>query len=396
MNKDFLALLDAYLTDRISPEDQASFFEMLEQPAHKALLEEVIDRLAIAQSLVGETYPGMRDASFERLKLRLQEDNLLHKEPVAPAKLKIWRRKNIRWAAAVVAGAVLLGFLWQRQASTNQQLAIKYPDTSSITHIAGGATLTLSDGSVVQLDSLRNGTQLKQNGTQVIMADNSLAYDPTDKQTNSIIYNTISTSRGKQFMLVLPDGSKVWLNASSRLRFPTSFPSHARQVELEGEAYFEVASQASAPFSVTMGANSSVEVLGTHFNIRAYQDEQEIATTLLEGAVSVHNNNQQVVLKPGQQAIGINTTLEVKETDPSTAIAWKNGRFEFYGSIKDIMNQLQRWYDIDTVAYEGNVGNRALAATIARSQPLSTVLDLLQKTGSIHFKTEGKKIIVMP
>jgi transmembrane sensor len=221
------------------------------------------------------------------------------------------------------------------------------------------------------------------------------------------VYNTIAVPRGGRYQLLLPDGSHVWLNAASTLRYPSAFTGAQRRVELDGEAYFEVSSlpaspggggekTARMPFIVQVNG-TEVEVLGTHFNIMAYKDEASINTTLLEGAVRVSKDDHHQLLKPGQQAqlhpSGAITL--VKKADTEKAVAWKNGAFKFDGSdIGTIMRQAARWYDID-VEYKGKV-NEEFYGTIGQEMNLSQILSVLEKTGLVHFTIEGRKVTVLP
>jgi transmembrane sensor len=257
------------------------------------------------------------------------------------------------------------------------------------------ATLTLADGSVISLDEANNGTLTTQGDAKVIKLDGKILYDLV-ANTKQTVYNTISTPRGGQYQLVLPDGSQVWLNASSSVRFPTAFNGNERRVEITGEAYFEVAKDAGKRFIVSVN-NAEVQVLGTNFNINAYNDEEEVKTTLLEGSVEFVNASDHITLKPGQQSqlskqgmITLENSVNLEEV-----IAWKNGRFNFENaSIEMVMRQLARWYDVD-IAYNGKTED-LFVAEMPRGTKLSDALKALELTGKVRFEIEGKKIIVMP
>lgn len=268
-----------------------------------------------------------------------------------------------------------------------------------------GAILTLADGSVIVLDSAQNGALAVQGNVQVVKQDNGqltyLAPSVSNPANTPVVLNTLATPRGRQFQVTLPDGSRVWLNAASSIRYPTAFTGRERKVEITGEAYFEVAKDPSKPFIVTSKA-LTVSVLGTHFNINAYEDEAAIHTTLLEGAVKVNNGNSTVQLKPGEQAswqypgtAGKSTGIQVHDANTDEAIAWKNGHFEFNGNIRGIMRQIARWYDVE-IQYAGNVTDKALGGAIARTENISQVLNMLQLTGSIHCTLEGRVVTVTP
>jgi transmembrane sensor len=259
------------------------------------------------------------------------------------------------------------------------------------------AILTLANGERILLDSAQ-GTVGTENGVQVINLPGKLNYS-TQKEENIPVtaFHTISTPRGGQYQLVLSDGTKVWLNSASSMRFPVAFAGEQRKVEITGEAYFEVAHNPSMPFVVRKG-ETEVKVLGTHFNVNAYEDESEIKVTLLEGKVRVGKGREEALLAPGQQAQiapapagGIKVASNV---DLDEVVAWKNGKFQFgeAAEVEDVLRQLARWYDVDFV-YKGDIRGQ-IGGTISRNVPLSQVLNLLEMTGVVTFKVEGKKVEV--
>lgn len=265
------------------------------------------------------------------------------------------------------------------------------------------AVLTLADGSTIILDSAANGLLTQQGNIQIQKLDNGLlAYTINGKlitENDQDFYNTISTPRGGQYQITLADGTKVWLNAASSIRFPVVFTGNERKVEITGEAYLEVAKNIAKPFKVNAG-NSEIEVLGTHFNVNSYEDEDAIKTTLLEGSVkvSVPSSPQQTkVIKPGQQT-GISKDGIIKvvnNAEVEEAVAWKNGKFQFKSAdLKSILRQISRWYDVD-VEYKGNT-DLHFTGQLTRSENASKVFEKLELTGEVHFKVEGKKIIVSP
>jgi len=266
------------------------------------------------------------------------------------------------------------------------------------------AILTLANGQQIILDSAANGNLAQQGNIKIIKLDNGrLAYKTLNEKPGEVLYNTISTPRGGQYILVLADGSKVWLNAASSLRFPTSFTGKERNVELTGEGYFEVAHNAAMPFHVKSG-DMTVEVLGTHFDINAYNDESVIKTTLLEGSVKVSKGAASKMIRPGEQAQIENhgnpliPKIMVQTTDVDAAIAWENGRFIFQGNnIQSVMRQLARWYDVE-VSYQENVTDEKFVGVINRSryENISQILEMLEKTRTVSFTINGRNITVMP
>ena len=261
------------------------------------------------------------------------------------------------------------------------------------------AILTLSDGKEVILDNSQNGSLGNQgNATLIKLGDGRIAYKNIVENFKTVVYNTISTPRGGQYQVDLADGSKVWLNAASSLRFPTQFSGKKRIVEVTGEAYFEVAHNGDLPFEVILTNGSKIEVLGTHFNVMSYQNEKNIETTLFEGSVRFIDDARSLLIKPGEQVIMNESSSKLfieYNVEQDAVLAWKNGKFYFNEiDIQTVMNQIARWYDVE-VEYKGAI-NKVFAGTISRNVSASTILKILEATGGVSFKIEGKKIIVSP
>src|SRR5215204_296334 len=278
-------------------------------------------------------------------------------------------------------------------AESNSAVAVSKRDTI----VPGGnkAVLILGDGTEVVLDTATSGTIAQNPHSRVIkLDDGELVYSALKDANVAVTYNTLSTPRGGQYAITLVDGTRVWLNSSSSLRFPTSFRDPERIVELSGEAYFEVVQNGDKPFKVKVN-DVEFKVLGTHFNIMAYKDETTINTTLIEGSVAVSKLKETVTLNPGQQArirengkIGI-----IKNADTEQAIAWKNGFFNFTGSdIETTMRQIARWYDIEVI-YEDKITEH-FNGTILRNASIERVLKMLEFTAVVHFDIQGRKISV--
>ncbi|WP_291909038.1 FecR domain-containing protein [Chitinophaga sp. CB10] len=317
---------------------------------------------------------------------------------------------NRRWyyaAAAAVFLLILAGAAWlyypalQRPHTAVKQLAVA---SNTIVRGSNKAILTLGNGQQVVLEEVDNGTISQQGNATVNKADSgSLQYLAGQGAANgAIVYNTLHTPYGGQFKVTLPDGTRVWMNAGSTLHYPTAFPSGDRTVSLSGEAYFEVAPDANKPFFVsvrdTAGMPMTISVLGTHFNVNAYPDEAQHKVTLLEGSVKVNCSNSDALLVPGKVAIVNKTTgrIRTKTTDTEAAIAWKNGNFFFDNeSLESIMRQISRWYNVD-IRYQADVSGKALAGSLPRSKDVTEVLSMLELTKTVHFKIEGRRIIVMP
>ncbi|TKC60221.1 FecR family protein [Pedobacter hiemivivus] len=263
------------------------------------------------------------------------------------------------------------------------------------------ATLTLANGEVINLTEAKTGDLGEQAGIQITKtADGQLIYTIEDSQNaaGSSLYNTIETPKGGQYQILLPDGSKVWLNAASSLRYPANLTAmNERRVELKGEAYFEVKKANRKPFIVATD-KQEVEVLGTHFNVKSYPDDNSTKTTLLEGSVQVSPKSSSisgVILKPGLQAELKPSGLKVLTVEVEDEIDWKNGDFVFKEeSLESIMRKIARWYDVDVVYRDDVPKNVALEGLVSRTKSISEVLSLIQSTGKVHFTIEGRRIVV--
>lgn len=354
--------------------------------ANMKLFEDLTDERNIEANL-----QMMDKAQSEQVFKELQQQGRFEKP-------KVGRRINMVWMSAAMA-IILLGvfFLWRSTNTSSSQNT-----TPSIAHNnmlqPGGnkATLTLSNGSIIDLTGLQNGALLNNEGQNITKEnDNTLVYQP-QKGANEEDMHTLTVPTGGQFQLILPDNTKVWLNAESVLRYPATFSGSERNVELIGEAYFEVSPNANAPFNIMIGNTDTVSVLGTHFNVQAYPSDKERAVTLVEGKVLVHNADNKKILKPGMQAVlqGRNMTT-VADADIEAITGWKNGLFVFHDeAIEKIMNQVARWYNAKVV-FEGEIRHQ-FNATINRSEPLEKLLHLLQLNGYVKFKTENNIIYVYP
>jgi transmembrane sensor len=343
-----------------------------------------------------ENKSAIRKEDSNRLLKAIHEKvNICNAKPKRP----VISLKRFAVAAAVLGIIILSAFLLfntkrSAQLAKAENNIHKFKD--DVDPGSNKATLTLADGSVILLDDAKNGTLTQQGSAKVIKLDGKLLYDLGSEKAKQIVYNTISTPKGGQYQLELPDGSLVWLNASSSIHFPTSFIEKERRVEVTGEAYFEVAKNADKPFVVSVN-NSEVQVLGTHFNINAYSDEEEVRTTLLEGSVKFIDGNNSSLLQPGQQSqLTKDKNIKVASSvDVNEVVAWKNGLFSFENAgIETIMRQLSRWYDVE-IEYKGKTDD-IFVAEMSRNIKLSDVLKALELTGRVKFEIDGKKIVVMP
>jgi hypothetical protein len=271
-----------------------------------------------------------------------------------------------------------------------------------------GAILTLSNGKKIVLDSLKNGLLANQGNVNILKKGDQISYRDKENSNGEILYNTMTTPKGRQYQLELSDGTKVWLDAASSITYPIAFTGKERKVEITGEVYFEVKTillspgkgqKKKMPFTVVINSSSNakreIQVLGTHFNVNAYDNENAAKITLLEGIVKVFNNNTSVTIKPGEQAVMVNQgdQMSVVNADINEAVAWKNGFFSFKNaSIETIMRQVERWYDVDVV-YNGQKPTDHYGGEVSEDVNASEMLKVLE-VGGIHFKIEGKKIII--
>lgn len=340
------------------------------------------------------------DTAFEQI-MQAHEERLLVTGPLSQPDLLLLERTQQRiadmtpqrsrfryWAAAAAILLLLAAGTWFYQQ--------RHPgyQTTEIMAAIPKATLTLADGSVIALDSAGNQI-IDQAGAAVQQQGGLLVYDPSSSAA-SVSFNTLSTPRGGQFQVQLPDGSRAWLNAASSIRFPVAFPEGERNVEVTGEVYFEVAGDASSPFTVQVKDRLQVKVLGTGFNINAYADDGNIYTTLLAGKVQVLAGNT-LTLQPSQQAVlEANATLVLKDrVDTEQVMAWKNGIFYFADAeLRQVMAQLSRWYDVD-ITFAPNVGKQYFSGKIQRDLGLSQLLSVLDMS-DVHYRLEGRKIIIEP
>jgi transmembrane sensor len=314
----------------------------------------------------------------------------------------IFIRKNNRigWrhiAAAIVIFAFGIGgyfVFFNKPRREITQSRIQQQVKKDIAPGTNKAMLTLSNGSTILLDSAHTGMLAKQGNAKILKLNSGqLAYNTLNEKPAEALYNILTTPRGGQYQLQLPDGTHVWLNASSSIKYPTAFTGKKRDVEISGEAYFKIAKNPGQPFIVTVNG-MEVQALGTQFNINSYNDEASVSTTLVEGSVKVTSDNVGVILEPGQQSQLKNGRLRlIKNANTEEITSWKEGWFHFESvDLKTILRQFSRWYDVDVV-YEGEIKNRKFFGVVNRSSTLLNVLEML-KDNNIVFKIEGKKLIV--
>ena len=385
----------------ISADDRARFYELILRPENDGTFAQTLkdfrEQNTSSQNAYSKAYV---ESDWEPVvQAILQQKAERHKIRVPQ---KIW----FRAAAAIFIGFLALSTYFILKPKPHTETAKnQYQKNPDIAPGTNKATLTLGNGTTMILDSQAIGTLAKQGNTKISKTDSGrLAYivdnngpsnnKPSEKSIAVSEYNTLTTPRGGQYQLILPDGTKVWLNAASSITYPTAFTGNQRLVKVTGEAYFEVVHNAKMPFVVKAG-NESVTDIGTHFNINAYNDEEITKTTLLEGSVLISYNNKKQILIPGEQAqIKGNEISVIKNADLKKVMAWKDGLFHFDGDdLPTVMRSISRWYDVDVV-YDFKPTDH-FTGVISRNVNASEVFKMLELTGVVHFKIKDKTVTVV-
>ena len=388
-------LFKKYLDNQCSPEEVKRLLAYFNDPENEVLLRELIAG-SLGNSVEADDerqWQSGTDRVLARIKDQIKGKN---------GGVTFFLRKNlIRLAAAAI---LILGCFWVYHSSKRtggHKQEMTKTDSAGYEIRPGGnkAILTLADGSTIDLQTAANDTLARQGSITLLKsADGQLNYTSINDTPAQTFLNTLTTPRGGQYHLTLSDGSEVWLNAASSIHFPAAFTGTERVVEVTGEAYFEVAKNASMPFKVKVGGKAEVEVLGTHFNVSAYSEEPTINTTLLEGRVKVTSLVQYVsnTITPGEQAqLDANNRMRViRPEDAEQAIAWKNGIFSFHNANPQIaLQRIARWYDVDLV-FEGPAPQKLFSGEMQRTLSISQIIKLLETNG-VHCRIEGRKLIVM-
>ena len=421
---DLNILIEQYLTQEQSPETQEQLLQVILSPQYRGELELLMQQQYDQDAFTDAEDIDLREKLFAAIWTTQQSvvssapGNLSVDVSSPVRRIHFLPSGFFRYAAAIILaiGLAALAYLLTIHKKSEQTLAdVKDHIQTDIAPGGDRAILTLADGSKIILDSAADGQLATQGGVQVIkLANGQIAYDLRGLASKNAMWNTINTPRGGQYRVTLPDGTKVWLNAASSITFPAAFTGNKREVKIDGEVYFEVTPNKQQPFMVNVDGRSSVEVLGTSFNVNAYRDEENINTTLLEGSVAVSlpgamkqqdNANMQTrtVLKPGQQArIAASTAqkspsgIVIINADTGKVVAWKNGAFNFENtSLEEGMRQLARWYDLEIV-YPKGVPDIKFGGKMSRSVTLASMLQAL-KDAKINIQLSGeRKLLVLP
>jgi transmembrane sensor len=385
--KDFQKLLDKYIAGEASLEEEQRLLNFYGSFQKQPQFDQDIDQIG--------------DNIFDRIQ-----------ETINPVEDDQYSYRFYYLKSISIAAMILLAITTGIYFYSNREIAEPehFAEIDVRNDIAPGynkAILTLADGSKISLDDAANGLLASQGNIAITKTENGqIVYennniDRTKFMANRSVTNTIQTPKGGKYQVRLPDGSKVWLNSASTLSYPTTFAGNERKVQLKGEAYFEISPNKNIPFRVQSG-NQIVEVLGTHFNINSYDDEDYVKTTLLEGSVKVILNSKPNVisntrlLKPGEQSLtkSSRSDIRIENADTEKAIAWKNGYFKFRNTpIKEIMREIERWYDVELV-YEGKMPTDEFTGFISNDVKISAVLKIMEESGGVKFTVKGKKLKV--
>lgn len=387
-----------YINNQSDADEAAAFLKHLQSGQDKEaillLIEECLDSPVAEYVLAKPEIIAAVDDTYLEILAKMDQPKSKRYD------FKLWRKIAVAASLLLIIG--LGGYF------STQKGGLHVVSTAAYADIAPGkntATLTLANGKKIVLSEVAKGKLAEEAGISITKTkDGQIVYRVANSNISSdqLKYNTLTTARAEQYQVILPDGTKVWLNAASSLKFPSTFAkSSQRRVELKGEAYFEVAASKTQAFKVS-SAGQEVEVLGTHFNINSYEDEPVVKTTLLEGRIRIATEADKIagekglIIKPGEQAIRTTTGLQVVKTDVELAVDWKNGDFNFHSeSLTQLMKRISRWYNIDVLYNKDVDKEQTFTGQISRSKHLSELLKNLESIGNVHFKIEENKVTVM-
>jgi transmembrane sensor len=392
-------LFKKYLRNQCSPEEVKALLEKFGVGEDEELLRTMIGwQLETDEDLNAgneKEHKHIIDDAYQNISTAIWLEKQTEPAPVISITRRVWFR-------AVVIAVVILGiaqtYLLLNPAPKALSISHNKPLKNDFGARGNRASLTLADGSIINLEDAPAGKIAREGNAEVVKLDNGrIIYTLLNEKPIGVTSNTVTTPRGGQYQLTLADGTRVWLNSASTIRYPAVFNGNARTVELKGEAYFEVAKNSAMPFKINVAGKKEIEVLGTHFNINCYEDEKTINTTLIEGSIKVTSfaTQKSQVISPGQQIkLTPDGQILINENyDLDQVIAWKNGYFNFEGAdTYTVMRFISRWYDVD-VEYEAAVASREFTGEIEKNLDLPQVLKILKEQG-LSFKLEGRKLTV--
>ena len=393
-------LFQKYINNECSPIEIEVLLQYFSNTENEYFLKSLLEKESLSNNEPSEdgNHSSLLKKTFDKIKSEIGNNKKQQPAIVIPLYKKGWFR------AAAVALLFLIGATVFYTFHSQKEKAIagieKVQPVKDIQPGKNSAVLTLSNGTQILLDSADNGTLAQQGNMKVLKINGRISYTTSGaNQNEKPVYNTIATTRGNEYQLILADGTKAWLNAASSIHFPAAFTGKERRVEITGEVYFEVAHDRSKPFKVEFsnaaGRKGEVEVLGTHFDVNAYPDENAIKTTLLQGSVKVRQSDKIQMLSPGQEAIITSDAITLKkDVDVDQVTAWKDGYFLFNNTdIQTIMRQVTRWYDVD-VNFKGKIPADGFTGKISRNVPLSKFLRILE-LNDLKVRTEGRTVTVI-
>lgn len=386
-------LFNSYYKGAASPAERDEFLAYVENSEHDKQLKKLLDEYWL--SLEEPISTASNPVASHMLQEIMQDKQVSQQETVRKSPILMYQSIAAALVIFVLSASIFYYKFTDRGNDEEREIVAKVvnPDSSNRSN---KAVLTLADGSEIVLNENQTGKLADQGNTQVFgQAGAILSYLADGTKRESIVHNTLTVPKGGTYQLILPDGTKVWLNSNSSIYFPSQFNGVERTVSLKGEAYFEVAKNKEMPFKVKVD-DMEVRVLGTHFNIKAYAEEQSISTTLLEGSVRVSAAGINKLLRPGQASVwNRKGQMEVIQADLDEAIAWKNGWFHFnQADIPQIMRQLARWYDMEIV-YAGAIPQGRFSGLVKQTNDINQVLSILN-AGGLQFKKVGKQITILP
>jgi ferric-dicitrate binding protein FerR (iron transport regulator) len=391
---DIVLLLKKYLKEELDEEEEQELeFWKSQSEANRQIFEKLTDDNYLLQAVSDSYKIDSDEIAQQKINVLIDASQVTTGVAKETLRRSIWLRLSVA-AAILLLLAVSAVYVLRKKQQPGTDVAKASNEKPDIIPGNYKATLKLANGRSIELDSATIGQLAQQGGIQVLNKSGLLVYAPSNvEDKGEVIWNTLSTAKGQTYPLLLSDGSRAWLNSESSIRFPVSFKGDLREVQITGEVLFEVAHDPSKPFKVT-ARDINVQVLGTTFNVNAYNDEEAIKTTLIEGSVQVTKGIQRKKIKPGQQAQVLAHEIKVVENvDVDKIIAWKQGYFRFKeDKLSEAMKNIARWYNVEVV-FVGNAGNVEFSGDINRSSNLSEVVKLLAAM-DVDARIEGRKLIL--